>query len=101
MELKELRSSGGSRFAYGRAWVLEKGGNRYLKSFGTTVASVSKRGRVRRLWGGYTKTTAAHTLAFLRQEAPRPEGWTMRDFGSIPVSDPPKGLAFPERKRRR
>jgi len=83
--MKELKSSDGRRFRYGRAWTFRLGWKKYLKSYSTVVASVGRSGKVRRLWDGYSKSTTAHVRAFLRAETGRE--WSCREFYGLPLEE--------------
>lgn len=51
---------------YGKAVVIEDGGNRLLKSYSTIVASIDKDGNFHRHWYGYSRTTMNHIRDFCR-----------------------------------
>lgn len=49
---------------YGKAFVIEKNGVIYLRSYNTIVAKIEK-GVFIRVWGGYSATTMRHVNSFL------------------------------------
>ena len=50
---------------YGKAKIVEKGGETVLQSYDTTVCKLDKNGDFVRLWGGYSCTTMRHINAFI------------------------------------
>lgn len=67
MEKKELKATTQKSY-YGKAIVIEdKFGNKRLKSYKTIVAEITKKGRFKRLWEGYSQTTMNHINEFRRE----------------------------------
>lgn len=50
---------------YGKAKVIEINGNKYLMSYNTVVCGISKTGKFKRFWNGYSSTTQRHINSFL------------------------------------
>ena len=48
---------------YGKAVVIEDGGNTILKSYNTLVCSIDADGNFHRHWYGYSRTTTSTTLS--------------------------------------
>jgi len=55
---------------YGKAHVIERGADMYLKSYDTIVCGIVG-GKFRRFWGGWSATTGRHINEFARQFAGR------------------------------
>lgn len=51
---------------YGKAVVIEDGGNTILKSYNTLVCSIDADGNFHRHWYGYSRTTMNHINDFIR-----------------------------------
>jgi len=52
---------------YGKAIVIAcNNGNTYLQSYETIVCMIDQSGNFKRLWGGYSATTAKHIDSFRR-----------------------------------
>lgn len=67
MEKKELKATTQKSY-YGKAIVIEdKFGNKRLKSYKTIVAEITKKGKFKRLWEGYSQTTMNHINEFRRE----------------------------------
>lgn len=64
MKKKELKATTQKSY-YGKAIVIEdKFGNKRLKSYKTIVAEITKKGKFKRLWEGYSRTTMNHINDF-------------------------------------
>lgn len=67
MEKKELKATTQKSY-YGKAIVIEdKFGNKRLKSYKTIVAEITKKGKFKRLWEGYSQTTMNHINEFRKE----------------------------------
>ena len=67
MEKKELKATTQKSY-YGKAIVIEdKFGNKRLKSYKTIVAEITKKGKFKRLWEGYSQTTMKHINEFRKE----------------------------------
>ena len=62
IDLKEL--NGNPRNIYGQAKVFKKGVTFYLISYETVIATYTKKGGLKRTWGGYSRTSLAHLNYF-------------------------------------
>ena len=67
MEKKELKATTQKSY-YGKAIVIEdKFGNKRLKSYKTIVAEITRKGKFKRLWEGYSQTTMNHINEFRKE----------------------------------
>ena len=67
MKQFELKPFYSQKSYYGKAIVTEYGnGEKYLKSYQTTVAMIDSKGKFHRLWDGYSATTSKHVSDFMR-----------------------------------
>lgn len=67
MEKKKLKATTQKSY-YGKAIVIEdKFGNKRLKSYKTIVAEITKKGKFKRLWEGYSQTTMNHINEFRKE----------------------------------
>ena len=67
MEKKELKATTQKSY-YGKAIIIEdKFGNKRLKSYKTIVAEITKKGKFKRLWEGYSRTTMNHINEFRKE----------------------------------
>ena len=63
MEFKNLKAITQKSY-YGKAKTAEINGEKLLKSYDTIVCKITANGDFVRLWGGYSRTTAAHVNDF-------------------------------------
>ncbi len=61
-----LTPDNGRKSFYGKARVIEKDGEKLLKSYDTIVCKIDKNGNFVRCWNDYSRTTAAHVDSFRR-----------------------------------
>lgn len=50
---------------YGKAKVIENGGEAFLQSYDTIVCKIDNTGKFVRMWEGYSATTMRHINAFI------------------------------------
>ena len=63
----ELKPIGNQKSFYGKALVIAcNNGNTYLQSYQTIVCMIDNNGNFKRLWHGYSATTAKHIDSFRR-----------------------------------
>lgn len=70
MKTYELQANHDRRKSfYKKAFVtISDDGTKFLTSYETTVAAISPDGKLKRLWDGWSATTARHIDEFARQE---------------------------------
>lgn len=66
MTMYELPCMDGRKSFYGKAHVIERDGEKLLRSYSTIVCKIDKSGHFVRKWGGYSVTTMRHVNSFLR-----------------------------------
>ena len=65
MKTEELTPTDGRKSFYGKAVVeTDEKGNQTLISYGTRIITRSKRGKLKKLWDGWSATTGRHIRAF-------------------------------------
>ena len=72
--LADLSATPIQKSFYGKATIYtRKDGTKFLMSYSTIVALVTRKGEIYRTWGGYSRTTAKHMNAFLGENLRKAE----------------------------
>lgn len=91
MRIYELTPTGYDRAKsfYGKAKIIEEGGEIILQSYDTFVCMINKSGEFVRMWEGYSATTMRHINAFIEMFGI--SGGGKKWWDALPVEEKPHG----------